>query len=601
MKAEQVDKALHQKFVTEGERLVFWHDPNSEFADYVENGLTGEIADVQVLDVEKVGGLSAKLRLEYEDKSGNYLIYSKGEAPLAEEDWLLDIRLYSAQFHADVASLWLQELGLSSLSLRDHLKARAAFFGSQDRSKKLAKFVETNDDEAALDLKMMAVLVGSAVASPFEVLRALCHDHSKDTDFDLSKPPIVITTFEKMGLLGRFWELMRTEFFYSSSTPSIAGLLRKLFISELFHQTNGQNLASLAHHQLPPDGQRNAVVFLTQWRDSSGNASSYDATATAVAAEQKVGAALAVLDLENVREIYTFWDAEKRIIFSLKERLLEDADAVNLASVRELAGKRKTGHWLSGPGSDAPDRRAIAKAYDAIVSAAELFVLRKEHRNAMTFENPGDALNAYQKRLHRFDTLYRSFSSQAKPAQGQGWDLLKTLADEVERVYDQGFLQPFGVEWSRLLDKGFLDQWSLPDLPAQQNFYADNISPHLAESPRKRAFVIISDAFRYEAAKEFTDTLNGTYRMDAKLSAMLGVLPSYTALGMASLLPHKTLAYTVKGDVLVDGNSSASANRSKQLETVQGMACQATDLRAMKWNRLANSPKTNGSSTSTTM
>ena len=35
MKAEQVDQALHQKFVTEGERLVFWHDPNGEFVEYV--------------------------------------------------------------------------------------------------------------------------------------------------------------------------------------------------------------------------------------------------------------------------------------------------------------------------------------------------------------------------------------------------------------------------------------------------------------------------------------------------------------------------------------------------------------------------------------
>ena len=55
MKAEQVDKALRQKFVTEGARLVFWHDPNGEFTDYVAAGLTGDIADVQVLDVAEVG------------------------------------------------------------------------------------------------------------------------------------------------------------------------------------------------------------------------------------------------------------------------------------------------------------------------------------------------------------------------------------------------------------------------------------------------------------------------------------------------------------------------------------------------------------------
>ncbi len=46
MKAEQGDKALHQKFVTEAERLVFWHNPNGKFADYVTGGLGEQLADV---------------------------------------------------------------------------------------------------------------------------------------------------------------------------------------------------------------------------------------------------------------------------------------------------------------------------------------------------------------------------------------------------------------------------------------------------------------------------------------------------------------------------------------------------------------------------
>ena len=102
MKAEQVDKALHQKFFIEGKRLVFWHDAEGEFAEYVSGvlggDLVGELAGVQVLDVEQLGGLSAKLRLEREDPTGKYLVYSKGERPVADQDWLLDIRLYSAQF-----------------------------------------------------------------------------------------------------------------------------------------------------------------------------------------------------------------------------------------------------------------------------------------------------------------------------------------------------------------------------------------------------------------------------------------------------------------------------------------------------------------------
>ena len=583
MKAQQVDQALIQKFITEDERLVFWHDARGEFADYVAAGLTGKLVDVRVLDVATVGGLSAKLLLEREDPTSKFLVYSRGETLPADEDWLLDIRIYSAEFHADMASIWLQDLGLSQLSMRDHLKARTAFLGSQDRQKKLARLVSPDDDEAAIDLKMMAVLVDSPVASSFDVLRSLCHGHVGDSDFDLEQEPEVISTFDKMDLLHGFWELMKKEFAYTAQEPSIASLLRRLLISELFYQTHDARMPTLAQHKLPPAGRRNTLVFLTQWRDSSAHASSYDAVAEAIAAEQNVGQALASHDLDTIRNVTTFWEAERRVISSLKERLVSETQSVDVDEIEALASKRLTGHWLAGPGRDLSDRRAIASAYDAIVAAAKLFALHTEHLQALRYDTPAKLLVAYREGLYRFDRLYREFFTKAQPAQGQGWDLLKPLAEEIERIYDQGFLQPLGVEWSRLLEDGFLDTWALPELPSQQNFYVNNIRPHLAGSERKRAFVIISDAFRYEAAEELVEGLNGRYRMNAELAAMLGVLPSCTSLGMASLLPHEKIGYDDKGEVTVDGNVLAGTEaRSKHLASVQGMACQAKDLLVMK-------------------
>ena len=583
MKAQQVDQALIQKFVTENERLVFWHDANAEFADYIAGGLMGELADVRVLDVAAVGGLAAKLLLEREDPTSKFLVYSHGEVLPADEDWLLDIRIYSAEFHADMASIWLQDLGLTQLFMRDHLKARAIFLGSQDRRRKLARLVSADDDEAALDLKMMAVLVGSPVASSFDVLRSLCHGHVGDNGFDLGNEPDVMSTFEKMDLLHVFWELMKREFGYTTKEPTIAGLLRRLLISELFYQTNDARMPMIAQHKLPPAGQRNTLVFLTQWRDSSAHARSYDAVAEAIAAEQNIGQALALLDLDTIRNVSTFWEAEQRIASSLKGRLLSEAQSVDVDEIEALATIRLAGHWLSGPGKDLSDRRAIADAYGSIVAAAELFALHAEYLQALSYDTPADLLVAYQQELYRFDRLYREFCMKSQTALGLGWDLLKTLAEEVERVYDQGFLQPLGIEWSRFLEDGFLDTWSLREMPSQQNFYVNNIRPHLAESDRKRAFVIISDAFRYEAAEELAEALNGLYRMKAEVSSMLGVLPSYTALGMASLLPHNTISYDDKGEVTVDGNLVAGTEaRSKHLASVQGMACQAKDLRVLK-------------------
>src|SRR6185295_6706693 len=117
----------------------------------------------------------------------------------------------------------------------------------------------------------------------------------------------------------------------------------------------------------------------------------------------------------------------------------------------------------------------------------------------------------------------------------------------------------------------------------QQEFYERRVRPWLEGGESRRAFVVISDAFRYEAAHELAAELNGKYRFQAELGSQLGVLPSYTALGMASLLPHKTLAYKAgTADVLVDGKSSVAGERDTILRAVGGMACRFDELMAKK-------------------
>lgn len=583
MKTEQVNEALEQKFLTEGNRLVFWHDANGEFADYLSEGLPPDLASVTIVNLNKEGGLGTKLLLERKDTQGKYLLYSTGERAPAEEDWLLDIRHYSAEFHADLASIWLQELGLGALHLRDHLRSRERFLGNQERRRRLATLICPTDDQAAIDLKMTAVIAGSEVATLFSIIPALCEGHLHDGSFAVDEAPKGIELLNKMGLLRGFWELVRTEFGYAQDTPSLAGLLRCLFVSEFLHRAGSAKIDALAQFKLPPGGQQNAVVCLTQWRDSSGKSESYDATARALASELKISERIADLAFESLAGVFTFWEVEPRVVSLLRTQVLNEGHSIKPEAISSITTARKAGHWLSGPGRDEPERKAMGAAYAAIEAAAELFFLARQHEDGFRFDSPQALVSAYETDLYRFDQLYRRFSSNCKGPERQGWDLLKSLAVEVERLYDQGFLWPLGQEWDRLLEGGFLDHWSLSETRAQRDFFANTIKPYLDGSERRRAFVIISDAFRYEAAQELMETLNGRYRMNAELSAMLGVLPSYTALGMASLLPHATLGFSEKGDVLVDGKATAGTEaRNKQLATVGGMACQAEQLRVMK-------------------
>src|SRR5690606_26574194 len=181
--------------------------------------------------------------------------------------------------------------------------------------------------------------------------------------------------------------------------------------------------------------------------------------------------------------------------------------------------------------------------------------------------------------LYRFDQLYRIYHEYADTVYARSPDALAILTDRVEQDYLNGFLQPLAQKWGAFLEAGLLQKWHLPDVPSQQNFYEQQVGRYVGSGDDKRIFVVISDALRYEVAQELTEGLNSKYRFAADLKTQLGVLPSYTKLGMASLLPHKELRYNDKGSVLVDGQSSDGIDaRNKILGSAQGLAVRAEEF-----------------------
>ncbi len=126
----RIEQSLERLFQSEGHRIVFWHDPAREFEEVLPDL---SLADVSLLRLDEHGALAAKVRLEQEDPTGRYLLYAPFEPPEPENDWLLDMRLYSASFSADRASMLLSDLGLTQQSLRQHLGDRAKFFANRDR------------------------------------------------------------------------------------------------------------------------------------------------------------------------------------------------------------------------------------------------------------------------------------------------------------------------------------------------------------------------------------------------------------------------------------------------------------------------------------
>lgn len=112
-----------------------------------------------------------------------------------------------------------------------------------------------------------------------------------------------------------------------------------------------------------------------------------------------------------------------------------------------------------------------------------------------------------------------------------------------------------------------MDTWKMKGVFSQSVFYTTYVYPFITN--KKKVFVIISDALRYETMVELSERIAQMPRMETDLKpAMLSTLPSYTQLGMAALLPHKVLSYEKAADeVFADGISTKGTEaRSKVLQ-----------------------------------
>ncbi len=583
MDTKQVNDALEKLFLEENERIVFWNDPDKEFVDYATGQFFSPVEGVQVIRLDDTSALGAKILIERTEPQSRFLIYSTKEEPDYENDCLLDIRLYSRSFQADRPSMICKELGLKNLHLREHIAQRIKFFDAKERLQKLKPLVLPEDTTDELDRKMLAVVVKADQAELYNILRTLLHLYADDEDIDMRQPVAAWEQIEKFNLSDPFWWFVKKTFGYSEENPTLENLLIRLLVTDFAQHLHGEFPSSLEHLVLPLAGQANTVVCLAGWRDSASKGSSYDLLSEYVANQIKLGDRIPSFDADALLDVQTFLGVEMEIASNLKERVIANAETINVEEIREITTRRQAGHWASPsvPEVRSIPRKELYAVYEALVTAAEFFALRNTHRNGFEFDDARAMYRAYEKELYQFDQLYRHFCEYADKS--QHWNVVKPLREQIEAAYSNWYITMLGLAWGKFVGTGLLEKWQIDGVPNQYEFYHRNVRPRLEEAENRKVYVIISDAFRYEVAQELTQELNGKYRFQADLSTQLSVLPSYTALGMASLLPHKTLAYNQKGEILVDGKPCASSDqRNDILSAVDGMAVRAGDLLAMK-------------------
>ena len=547
---KRIHDSLERVFHTN--RLVFWYDPNGEWAEAFDAFDATNVIKLSVAGNE----FGTKVRIVREpNAAAKFLIYVPTARPADVDNWLLDLLLQGYEFRADKASLLLEDVGLPQ-EFRFLAEEHAAFFKSTKRIQALRAQIDKDDQARDLRLKMMAILVGTTVEVDGLVLHLLAAGSEPETADPVSG------AFESAGLLTPFWRELEPSFGYAAPQPSLVD-----FAMTLFRSADPLDRQHILHPH--------TKVFFQRWKDSQTASESFRQWSRRMEKTLNIKNVLNHTgEHELIGDSDTFEIFEKFVLSRLCEAFERGGRAPEL---RAIIQKRRSSFWIN----------KYKHGYAAVEHALELRELLASVELAM--EGIDSGLTRYVATWWRIDRAYRRCMVNVRLCGEVA--LTEKIEQWADRVYVNEFLLPLSDRWSDVVHT--LKQWQSIQLPAQRAFFDHYVQPFRDKG--QKVFVIVSDALRYEAAVDFAEQLNASNRWTAEVNAMLGALPSYTQLGMASLLPGTQWqidATSANATVTVDGQSATGTeNREKILNRrCGGKAILMEDFLAMNSNSSRSSP-----------
>ncbi|WP_180159698.1 BREX-1 system phosphatase PglZ type A, partial [Acinetobacter sp. YH12047] len=426
------------------------------------------------------------------------------------------------------------------------LAKREEFLKAKARLSALKRYTQPDADAQDLDMAMIAAVVKADSAELMHIVLALA-DEMVQQNLVLEVNPESFAELEKFQLVPALVTALQAEIGYPASVEELNGeapfKLGTFFIRLMttgFCESLGDIPVWAQELVMSSVSSRaTARAFLSRWRDSSKYYPTFDTLSQTVANALRIQEKVGVFDLEQLLDVMTFEVIEQKIIVDLASQI-PAATKAELEHFRTIISTRLDGYWASKHKDDAT-RRKYRTVYTALQAAIELFSLRQQFDAGFYFDSSEALYKAYEQELYRFDMAYRHYSAASQRAHV---DILKKLDEEIENCYSYWYIDHMARNWGERIEaEQRLNVWKMADIPNQQNFYDTHVRPLLNSATKRRIVVIISDAFRYEAAVELRDRINEKRYSEATLSSQLGVVPSYTTLGMASLLPHQTLEY----------------------------------------------------------
>ena len=546
---KQIIDRLNSEFTGETRKLVFWYDDKAEFAEDMDSV---ELHNAKVYRLTKDNQFYTKYFLERQDTETNYLIYAPFPKPEVKDNHLEDTMLYSKRFFADRASLLSVDLGIEE-KYKPIIEKHIKFFANKDRTQRFYDLEIENFNEENILVGLLSAICKTRTCSFEEVLRIVISEEN----FAENK---YLEEMDKYELLGAFWKLCEQQFGYVDAQPSLERLIVTLFVTYTDRYMQGgvpkpwRTFVSMK--------QGNIIAFLDNLMNSVLYRKDYDRLSDHVAKGLKVADSLSNYDPEDIVHCDTFTYFDEMILKWMVERLISEDIGAKLdeSSILQLCDMRSKMHF----GDRYENAYTMLESAFAIVNAA----------NYGGNDDMKTIVKKYQDEDCRIDTAYRKFYYNLDRIEdSQRYEQLQTL---VENIYTNEYLNDLLPRWN----EAFVGEDGLTVLPLQKNFFNGFVN-----QTKERTVVIISDAMRYEVGRELYERMMDDPHCTAKMSAMMSTLPSYTRLGMAALLPHKTLVMKDDYEVYADDvlcNDLAGRQSVLQSHCKDAVCVQFDDIKNLK-------------------
>jgi len=519
---EIAKKEIIKKFEEHDNRvIIFWYDESKSFYDDIKNDSFDGIKKIIYNNNE----FAIKHLLEVEDLESNYLLYFPCPRPQDNENWLLDILLYSEEYYADEVALTMSKMNLSNPYLRKVIDRYAKFFKNQMRIEDLKKQVTVNDriEENDLINGMIAALVKAKSIKIEAILTELIFDVTIGSKYQ----EVVNFGFEEY-----LWNQINAYSNYSGE-QSILSLVKQYMMTAVAKTTKIENYSSF-YKQYIIDSSNQASNDALLLVDNLKTDNRYFDLQKYISQELRVYELLHTRGIDDLGDSDVFEIFDSFIIQTIFEGLSQGS--LDYDFFKMVVKNRTNSFWY----------QKHANEYEVIL---EIIYFEKSLK-IQYFDNQSseDYIKLYVESLYQVDLHYRHIISLLNKIY-EYEEVISHLKNSINNKYEM-YLNNIGSYFSKSLEKK--DKWYfLGEIPLSR-FYQE-----IQRVNSKKMFVIISDALRYEVAYELNEIIktDPILRGKTQLQNMIAPVPSITKLGMASLLPHKELKYG--NDVLVDGKSSA--------------------------------------------